>query len=63
MVEIGKRLGVFIIGNLILWGVFNGLENIKDGKTFCGRKRKPKNETYVDWKGNVYLGPNDGWVS
>lgn len=62
MAELGKRLGIFLIGNLILWGVCGGLSNMMDGKTFFGRKKAPRNDTYVDWKGNVHLGPNDGWI-
>lgn len=59
MVELGKRLGIFLIGNLVLWGVSSGIGNMMDGKTFFGRKKKEKEGTYVDWKGNVHLGQMD----
>lgn len=62
MAELGKRLGIFLIGNLILWGVCGGLNNMMSGKTVFGKKKTPKKDTYVDWKGNIHLGPNDGWV-
>lgn len=62
MAELGKRLGVFLIGNLILMGVCSGVSNMMDGKTFFGRKKRERNDTYVDWKGNVHLGATEGWV-
>ena len=61
MAELGKRLGVFLVGNLILWGICRGVSNAIDGKDFFGRKKvyNPRNNTYVDWRGNVHLGSMD----
>lgn len=60
MAELGKRVGIFLIGNLLFWGVTSGINNMIDGKTFFGKKKKEKTEkTYVDWKGNVHLGQMD----
>ena len=59
MAELGKRLTIFLVGNLILWGVSAGIGNVLDGKTFFGRRKKQKEGTYVDWKGNVHLGVMD----
>lgn len=59
MAELGKRLGIFIIGNLILYGVAWGIDNMIDGKTFFGRKKKMREDTYVDYNGNVHLGKAD----
>lgn len=59
MAELGKRLTVFLIGNLLVWGISAGIGNMLEGKTFFGRKKEPRKDTYVDWKGNVHLGPTD----
>ena len=65
MMELGKRLCVFFVGNLLLWGVCNGINNMMDGKTFFGGKKKAKEraDTYVDWKGNIHLGNDDFQVN
>lgn len=61
-VELAKRLGIFVVGNLLLWGGGKLIKNKIEGKTLFGKKKDAKPNTYVDWKGNVILGTNDGWV-
>lgn len=63
MAELGRRFCVMLVGNLALWVVCNGVLNMMDGKTFFGRKKKEKKDTYVDWKGNIHLGHEDFCVN
>ena len=60
-----KKLGFFIIGNLILNGICFGVSNLMDGKDILGRKRKivQKKETYVDYTGQIIIGKDDYQVN
>lgn len=60
-----KKLGVFIVGNMILSGICYGVSNLMEGKDILGRKRRivPKKETYVDYKGRIIMGANDYQVN
>ena len=60
--QLAKKVGYTIIGDLIFWLGCKAIKNKLDGKTIFGRKIDPKEETYVDWRGNVILGANDGQV-
>ncbi len=60
--ELGKRLLVFVVGSLIVEGACRAAKNKLNGKTVFGNEKKPKEETYVDWRGNVVLGTADGKV-
>lgn len=59
MAKLGTKILVYVVGNLIVWGVVGALNNKLDGKTATGRKVEPNKKTYVDWKGNIRLGSRD----
>ena len=59
----GIKVCKFLIADAIAWLVWKGIKNKADGKTVFGNKVEQKTKTYVDWKGNVILGSQDGWVA
>lgn len=60
---LAKKLVIFLAGSLLVRGGLKAIENKQNGKTLFGREKvDQKNKTYVDWQGNVRLGPSDGWV-
>ena len=61
-IQLAKKIGITIIGDLIFWLGCKAIKNKLDGKTVFGKKVDPKDDTYVDWKGNVILGQKDGMV-
>jgi hypothetical protein len=63
-VALAKKLGTVVLGELIAWGAVKILNNKIDGKTWNGKEKieKRKDDTYVDWHGNIILGTADGRV-
>lgn len=61
--EIGIKFCKFLIADGLAWLVWKGIKNKINGKTIFGNESKQKEKTYVDWKGNVILGSQDGWVA
>lgn len=60
--EFGIRVLKAILVNAIGYLGWKAIKNtVVEGKTVFGRDR-PAEQTYVDWKGDVILGPNDGTV-
>lgn len=62
--NIGVRILKAILANAIGYLGWKAIKNAVEGKTVFGRDRpaEQKDKTYVDWKGNVILGPSDGKV-
>ena len=60
----GVRILKAILANAIGYLRWKAIKNtVVEGKTVFGRDRPAEQKgTYVDWKGNVILGPNDGTV-
>lgn len=54
-----KELALIVVGGLIVRATFRLLENRLDGKDFNGKDLPPKKNPYVDWKGDIHLGPED----
>lgn len=61
--EIGIKFCKFLIADYLAWLVWKGIKNKANGKTFFGNKVKQQKKTYVDWRNNVILGDEDGWVT
>ena len=61
--EIGVKVCKFLIAGAVVRLILKGAKNKLDGKTVFGNKVEQKTKTYVDWKGNVILGSQDGWVT
>ena len=64
--EVGKELaikiGKVVLANVVGYLIWKGIKNKMTGKTIFGNKIEQKENTYVDWQGNVVLGTQDGWV-
>lgn len=62
--ELAKKIGLFLVGTIVAHGIGKVIDNLTDGKTWCGKKKQiePKDETYIDVRGNIILGPHDGSV-
>lgn len=58
MSKFGQKLLVFIIGSLIVDGIYYAMTNIMEGKDILGNEPDPK-KTRVDREGRVHLGTND----
>lgn len=58
MKKLGQRLLVFIVGSLIVDGIYYAISNVMDGKDILGHNIDRK-ETKVDWRGRIHLGEND----
>ena len=61
-ISLAKKIGIAVIGDLIFYLGCKAVKNKLNGKTIFGRKIEPKQSTYVDWRGNVILGTDDGTV-
>lgn len=61
--EIGIKFCKFLVAQGLAWLAWKGIKNKMNGKTVFGNKAVQKEKTYVDWKGNVILGNQDGWVA
>ena len=61
--EIGIKFCKFLIADCLAYLVWRGIRNKMNGKTVFGKKNEQKEKTYVDWKVNVILGNQDGWVA
>ena len=53
-----KALGMCVLGGLIVEGVCQGLDHLAQGKDFFGHERI-REDTKMDWKGNIHLGTED----
>ena len=61
--EMAVKIGKVVLANLVGYLIWKGIKNKINGKTILGNEKdKLKEETYVDWHGNVVLGAQDGWV-
>lgn len=58
MKQFGKKLLVFVIGNLIVDGIIYAATNLMEGKDILGNKQETV-KTKVDMKGRVHLGTDD----
>lgn len=61
--EIGIKFCKFLIADALAWFVWKGIKNKINGKTVFGNEIGQKENTYVDWKGNIILGSKDGQVT
>jgi hypothetical protein len=59
MGELGKKLLVFVLGNLAVYGTIHAVKNAMHGKDILGRPKKEQERTRMDWMGNVVLGTGD----
>lgn len=62
MAGLGVRIGRALLADFIGYLLFCGIRNKIKGKTIFGKPKKSRDGSYVDWKGNIHVGPNDGWV-
>lgn len=60
--EIGLKIGKVILVNVIGYFGWKMIKNKIQGKTVTGRDKPPREETYIDWHGNIVLGTQDGYV-
>lgn len=58
MKQFGKKLLLFVVGNLIVEGIVHAVANVMDGKDILGNERDPS-KTRVDTNGKVHLGTDD----
>ena len=58
MKQFGKKLLLFVIGNLIVEGIVCAVTNMMEGKDILGNEPDPK-KTRVDRKGTIFLGTDD----
>ena len=58
-VELAKRLVIFVVGSLVVEAGIEAAKNLLNGKTITGKKKEPRSQTYVDYKGRVILGTAD----
>ena len=62
--ELAVKIGKVVLANVVGYLIYKAVKNKINGKTVFGdpKARKTKDDTYVDWHGNVVLGSRDGWV-
>ena len=63
MLELGKRFGLFLVGNLVVSGIIYALKNMANGKDIFGRPKEAPEHTKVNWRGNIVLGKNDWQIT
>ena len=54
-----KNLTALIFVTVVSEFILFGGKNVIDGKTFLGRRKKPKKKTYVDVNDYVQMGSDD----
>lgn len=59
MGELAKRLGIFVVGNLILYGIVCAADKAISKRKERKKKKFDSETTYTDWYGNVVLGTRD----
>lgn len=59
MAKIGQKIVIFVIGSLIADCAIAAANNILEGKTIFGKKKKENKKNKMDWLGNVRLGSAD----
>lgn len=56
--RLGTKVAVYVIGNLILYGICYAAKNEMEGKDIFGREKKVK-RPHEDWKGNIVIPVSD----
>ena len=59
MSKLLQKIVVFVVGGLIIDGIYFVATNKLEGKTIFGNKPKEKKKTKVNWKGYIILGSED----
>ena len=59
MNAITKKIVIGVTEILICKGIIFVCNNVMEGKTILGNKRKAKPKTTTDWKGRIWLGTQD----
>ena len=54
-----KKVGVVLLADLVVYGVWTALENKWNGKDIFGRDIPEGKKFRTDWKGNIVLGSED----
>ena len=58
MKQFGKKLLLFVVGNLIVEGIICAVTNVMEGKDILGNEPDPR-KTRADMKGKIHLGTDD----
>ena len=59
--ELAVKIGKVVLANIAGYLIWKGVKNKMNGKSVFGKEKKPelREQTYVDWNGNVVLGTED----